>query len=155
MKGVKELEKKLLSMSNHSYDAIDKAMKGICKDKGITPTQLHNDFKKAHNGMIPDKWIKEQNSTKYSEMSGCDCKGCPKCVAKQNMMALGYSEKSVDAIIEEFAEKYGEKKGLWHNIHEKRKRIKAGSGERMRRPGEKGAPSAADIKSAGADDDKK
>lgn len=34
------------------------------------------------------------------------------------------------------------KAGLWKNIHNKRKRIKAGSGERMRKPGEKGAPSA-------------
>ena len=38
--------------------------------------------------------------------------------------------------------------GLWANIHAKRKRIKAGSGERMRKPGEKGAPSAAGLKSA-------
>ena len=30
--------------------------------------------------------------------------------------------------------------GLWANIHAKRKRIKAGSGERMRKKGEKGAP---------------
>ena len=31
--------------------------------------------------------------------------------------------------------------GLWANIHAKRKRIKRGSGERMRKPGAKGAPS--------------
>ena len=31
--------------------------------------------------------------------------------------------------------------GLWANIHAKRRRIKAGSGERMRKPGSKGAPS--------------
>lgn len=29
---------------------------------------------------------------------------------------------------------------LWENIHNKRRRIKNGSGERMRRPGSKGAP---------------
>lgn len=40
------------------------------------------------------------------------------------------------------------KRGLWDNIHAKRKRIKAGSGERMRKPGEKGAPTAADFKAA-------
>ena len=34
------------------------------------------------------------------------------------------------------------KKGLYANIHAKRKRIKAGSGERMRKPGSKGAPTA-------------
>lgn len=38
--------------------------------------------------------------------------------------------------------------GLWYNIHKKRKRIKAGSGERMRRPGEKGRPTAQDFKDA-------
>jgi hypothetical protein len=32
------------------------------------------------------------------------------------------------------------KEGLYANIHQKRARIKAGSGERMRKPGSKGAP---------------
>ena len=41
-----------------------------------------------------------------------------------------------------------EKTGLWDNIHAKRKRIKRGSGERMRKPGSKGAPTAADFKAA-------
>jgi hypothetical protein len=41
-----------------------------------------------------------------------------------------------------------EKRGLWDNIHAKRKRIKAGSGERMRKPGSEGAPSAADLKAS-------
>ena len=34
------------------------------------------------------------------------------------------------------------KKGLYANIHAKRNRIKAGSGERMRKPGSKGAPTS-------------
>lgn len=34
------------------------------------------------------------------------------------------------------------KRGLYSNIHEKRERIKEGSGERMRKPGTKGAPTA-------------
>jgi hypothetical protein len=34
------------------------------------------------------------------------------------------------------------KRGLYSNIHEKRERIKEGSGERMRKPGAKGAPTA-------------
>jgi hypothetical protein len=38
------------------------------------------------------------------------------------------------------------KKGLYSNIHAKRKRIKAGSGERMRKPGSKGAPTAKAFK---------
>jgi hypothetical protein len=43
----------------------------------------------------------------------------------------------------------GGKAGLYENIHAKRKRIAQGSGEKMRSPGSKGAPSNADfIKSA-------
>jgi hypothetical protein len=34
------------------------------------------------------------------------------------------------------------KPGLWANIHAKRERIKAGSGEKMRKPGSPGAPTA-------------
>ena len=40
------------------------------------------------------------------------------------------------------------KQGLYANIHAKRKRIKAGSGEKMRKPGSKGAPTAAAFKKA-------
>ena len=39
-----------------------------------------------------------------------------------------------------------EEGGLWDNIHAKRKRIKAGSKERMRKPGSKGAPTAQDFR---------
>ena len=38
--------------------------------------------------------------------------------------------------------------GLWDNIHAKQERIKHGSGEHMRKPGAKGAPTAADFKAA-------
>ena len=40
------------------------------------------------------------------------------------------------------------KRGLYANIHAKRKRIKAGSGEKMRRVGSKGAPTAAAFRKA-------
>ena len=36
-------------------------------------------------------------------------------------------------------------KGLWANIHAKRKRIEGGSGESMRKPGSPGAPSKQDL----------
>jgi hypothetical protein len=36
--------------------------------------------------------------------------------------------------------------GLYKNIRNKRNRIKAGSGEKMRKPGSKGAPTAAAFK---------
>jgi len=38
------------------------------------------------------------------------------------------------------------KPGLYSNIHAKRRRIKAGSGEVMRKPGSKDAPSAKSFK---------
>jgi len=38
--------------------------------------------------------------------------------------------------------------GLWDNIHAKRKRIKKGSGETMRKPGTKGAPTAKALKNS-------
>ena len=40
------------------------------------------------------------------------------------------------------------KQGLYANIAKKRNRIKAGSGERMRKVGTAGAPSAKDFKDA-------
>ncbi len=40
------------------------------------------------------------------------------------------------------------KNGLYANIHAKRKRIEAGSGETMRKVGSKGAPTAKQFKAA-------
>ena len=40
------------------------------------------------------------------------------------------------------------KKGLYANIHAKRKRNKGGSKEKMRKPGTKGAPTAKAFKKA-------
>ena len=41
--------------------------------------------------------------------------------------------------------------GLWDNIRKKRERIKRGSGERMRKPGDKGAPTPSQIQRAKGD----
>lgn len=58
------------------------------------------------------------------------------------------SEMKINDIITESS-----KPGLWANIHAKRERIKSGSGERMRKPGSKGAPSAQDFKDASKTDE--
>jgi hypothetical protein len=42
--------------------------------------------------------------------------------------------------------KAAKKPGLYANIHAKKQRIKAGSGEKMRKPGSKGAPTAKAFK---------
>jgi hypothetical protein len=39
-------------------------------------------------------------------------------------------------------------RGLYSNIHAKRRRIAAGSGEKMRKPGSKGAPTASAFRKA-------
>ena len=46
-------------MKEHSWQSIDKVMRGIAKEYDITPKQLHKDFKAAHGGQIPDDWIKD------------------------------------------------------------------------------------------------
>ena len=96
---------------------------------------------------------KRQAAESYKEGCGPGCEGCPKCGAKEKMVAMGYSEEAIEKVLPLLESRYGERPGLWENIHRKRDRIKRGSGERMRKPGSKGAPSAADIKSAGADDE--
>jgi len=48
-----------------------------------------------------------------------------------------------DTDFTQFAE--GGKVGLYENIHKKKARIAAGSGEKMRKPGSKGAPTKADF----------
>ena len=40
------------------------------------------------------------------------------------------------------------KRGLYANIHAKRKRIASGSGEKMRKVGSKGAPTASNFRKA-------
>lgn len=49
---------------------------------------------------------------------------------------------------EQVNEMLEEKRGLWANIHAKRERIKKGSGERMRKPGQEGAPTPEQMKRA-------
>jgi hypothetical protein len=70
----------------------------------------------------------------------CECKKCEK-------------EEEDDEDEDEKDEMKEGKRGLWDNIHAKRKRIKAGSGERMRKPGSEGAPTNADFKAASEEAD--
>jgi hypothetical protein len=56
-----------------------------------------------------------------------------------------HTSKSPDSSI---AHHFKEERGLWDNIHAKQKRIKAGSAERMRKPGSTGAPTDAALKAS-------
>jgi len=69
---------------------------------------------------------------------------------KKNVSAevkAGKPVKQAVAIAYSTKNSVGKKEGgLWDNIHAKQERIKNGSGERMRKPGSKGAPTAEDFK---------
>lgn len=60
-----ELEDKLKTLNDVSYDSIDKIMRKIMKKHNMTAKQLHNSFKDKHK-QIPDEWIKEINKSKSS-----------------------------------------------------------------------------------------
>ena len=57
-------------------------------------------------------------------------------------------EKTINESLDSAFTELLEKRGLWDNIHAKRNRIQNGSGERMRKPGSKGAPTNADFKAS-------
>ena len=60
--------------------------------------------------------------------------------------AHGKQADTIEKHIAKMEDSPMKKRGLWDNIHAKRKRIKAGSGETMRKPGDKGAPTAKNLK---------
>lgn len=78
---------------------------------------------------------------KEAKKNSCNCWDGYKRVAGTEPCAPG-------SCVKESVELDEGKPGLWSNIHAKRKRIKAGSGERMRKAGEKGRPTAADFKAS-------
>jgi len=65
---VKELETGLKSLSNTSYNSIDKLMRRIMSKHDMTAKQLHNAFVSKHD-KTPDTWIKEKSTMKESKKS--------------------------------------------------------------------------------------
>ena len=59
-----------------------------------------------------------------------------------------YGEEEGKSIYYATLTKMAKGEGLWDNIRKKKARIARGSGERMRKKGEKGAPTADQIKRA-------
>lgn len=62
------------------------------------------------------------------------------------VVAHGKQAKTINKHIDEMEDSPMKKRGLWDNIHAKRKRIAAGSKEKMRKPGSKGAPTNKALK---------
>ena len=101
----------------------------------IKPTKMPGAKKKARKDNTDFTEYKKGGAVNVVTTKG----GTAKAMAKKLLSKPG----SLTA-----ADMYAEG-GLYENIHKKQARIKAGSGETMRKPGSKGAPSKADfIKSA-------
>jgi protein-tyrosine-phosphatase len=101
-----------------------------------------------HSPLLTEK--AESNIRKRSEKTGIDVNELFEAYYS------GYKEPAADETPEEagfknmndFIKNVVQEGGLWDNIHAKRKRIKAGSGEKMRKPGSEGAPTKQDFKDA-------
>lgn len=138
----------------------DDSAKGKSKSASI---KMYNKFGEA---IVVSKSVFE-GLTKKSERSGVDIetlaevysRGRDAWVDNEKISQEQYAFARVNSYINEgsayyeldadlHGEELSEKRGLWDNIHAKRKRIKAGSGERMRKPGSKGAPTAQDFRDA-------
>ncbi len=55
---IADLEGRLLQLEDSAWQSIDIVMRAVAAEVGTTPKQLHKEFK-AHHGMIPDDWLRE------------------------------------------------------------------------------------------------
>lgn len=120
--------KKDLLVAKTGKDAIDKSWRGGPEDRETYGSRKGHDY---HAGSHAD--YDDDDGQRHSAKKS----------ALRQYKAAGRKELS-----KEEAEGLEEKRGLWDNIHAKRERIKHGSGEHMRKPGSKGAPTAADFKAS-------
>lgn len=126
----------------------------------LGPATLDSYAKKSNKearGLV--KQIGDINNKKYAgrsnyqplnKLSSDDESQKSKLLGKLKNRKVGQARAvaKVDRMNTEEVEVHEQKQGLWANIHAKRERIKRGSGERMKSPGEKGRPTKADLRSA-------
>jgi hypothetical protein len=134
----------------NSYIAKGKAwtLDADLREEKLINDKLDNVFEAYHTGLSPETakkreahWKKMEKYSDKDDRAYQDAPGDKE--ARKKPMPQSVHTKKYHAM-------YGEdvNEGLWANIHAKRKRIAAGSGERMRKPGSKGAPTQAGLKSA-------
>ena len=98
-------------------------------EEGAKYTNIHNKIKKIRN-------LKRKESEFIASIDPAVLSQVIKALIPM-FKASGYKLEETDM-----------QEGLWDNIRKKKARIKAGSGEKMRKKGEKGAPTADQIKRA-------
>ena len=106
----------------------------------LSPKQILSLYKKSEYSHIPFDTLKEVYQRGYSE-------SLSEQVAFNRVNSFIYGGKAV-----ELDEDLTEKRGLWDNIWAKRRRIANGSGEHMRKPGSKGAPTDKSLKDSQTED---
>tara|TARA_B100000287_G_C20669648_1_gene792940 strand:+ start:72 stop:2528 length:2457 start_codon:yes stop_codon:yes gene_type:complete len=113
--------------------------KDVKKKKGTQPKKYYKDLSKDKKDKRADFFSKQKYKKSDDEDDYKAAPGDKGAKTKPSKHTLKY-KKMFGELRAELDEKG---KGLWHNIHMKRKR-----GERMRKKGEKGAPTAAQMKRA-------
>lgn len=109
----------------------------------LSAKEVASIYKKSRQSGIPFDTLEEVYRRGYSAWTP-DLKETPTQTAFNRVNSF-IAEGAAAAMDSDLI---NEKRGLWDNIHAKRERIKRGSGERMRKPGSKGAPTDAAIKAS-------
>ena len=100
-------------------------------------------------GTTPQQWAMARVNSFVTKSKGT-WGGADKDLAAK---ARGSKKEAMEYPSDELTKKYkkdtpGQDESLWANIHKKRQRIKQGSGEKMRKKGDKGAPTPAQMQRA-------
>ena len=115
------------------YESEGSAIRRIMNEKLVTHHDRGVDTPHYQATMKKQGKVKLRKSGDYDDHGTHTVYANPEDV--QKYMAKGYKKVPFD-------------ESLWDNIHKKRARIKAGSGEKMRKKGEKGAPTPDQIQRA-------
>ena len=122
----------------------------VKKRMATLQAKIAQDQEKLAKMQIADKQAKDRQKTderKLTDGEKSKLKDLEKEVPKKDFIDR-YGKEEGEAIYYATLTKMAKKEGLWDNIRKKRERIKRGSGERMRKKGEKGAPTAQQIQRA-------
>lgn len=112
--------------------------------RGVKRTSLQGIKNDAETiASAADRSRKNPGKTAYSTQS---LEKAHKNLEKKHERRSEIAKKVASSLGETTEDQLDEKRGLWDNIHAKRKRIEKGSGEKMRKPGSEGAPSDEDLR---------
>jgi len=128
----KKLQMQVYNMDNHKYE-LNMYIEEIQLDE-LNKDTLHSYANKS------EKDQDDQYNKIGKGIRDKDPKSANKAGHKFSMRSIGQNRAEKRLAKEGVVDEAGP--GLWANIHAKRERIKNGSNERMKKPGEKGAPEA-------------